>query len=104
MPWVKIRTQAGGYWEERLKPWRKRGMLKDTRRQRKLEGAGGMVGGSVILCPSYSVSRPLLFSVSVCPISPVRCQLVTRYWENPGQQAGSEVREQGQQSPGTGGN
>lgn len=43
------------------------GDAEETRRQRKLEGAGGMVGGSVILCPFYSVSRPLLFSVSICP-------------------------------------
>lgn len=40
------------------------GDAEETRRQRQLEGAGGMVGGSVILCP-------LLFSL---PASVVLCQ------------------------------
>lgn len=62
-------------------------------------GAGDMVGGSVSLCQPVF----LLVSFSACflhPFSFIRCQQGTRYWESPGQQAGSEVRAQGQQSPG----
>lgn len=63
----------------------------------------------LLLSASLSASahlsvEPLPLPVSYSILRWVRCQQVARYWESPGQQAGSEVRPQGRRSPGTGRN
>lgn len=85
-------------------PWKKVGdPLKKMRLQRRQGCVQGIWWAGLSFFLSHSVCQCLSFSFPahfLHPFSFIRCQQATRYWENPGRQAGSEVRAQGQRSPG----